>query len=72
VRIATSVGRNTLYILIVHVVLGGYITLFLNNFLESDYIYHLIAKCFIEVVMGVLVGEMITNCKKMSLKKEYR
>lgn len=56
-------GKNTLYILIVHTLFNGYINQYFARYFDSEYIYHMIFRLVIQLLLGVIVGKIISFIK---------
>lgn len=64
------IGENTLYILIIHTVFGGVISAWIGQFFDPQYVYHMVAHIFVQVVLGVLVGQIIAFVKTTIIRKK--
>lgn len=71
-KIIAAVGESTAYILVIHCVFSGKITAFVTNTLalNSENIYNLIVKTFIQVVLGTAIYFAVKYTKKL-LKAKF-
>lgn len=56
-------GENTLYVIIVHVLLGGYIYNWAANYLRTEDIYHMIACICVQILLGIMIGIIVKILK---------
>lgn len=71
-KFIAAVGESTAYILIIHTLFGGKITAFVTDTLalNQENIYNLIAKTFIQVVLGTAIYFAVKYTKKL-LKNKF-
>ncbi len=56
VKITSSIGESTLFILIIHTLLGGKIGVFYASWFDPTYIYHMIATISTQIILGIVIG----------------
>ena len=64
----TLIGRNTLYILLFHTLLGAYVGTWLSELVTPGYIYHFAALVVFQLVGGVALGVAVEGINKWMLK----
>ena len=60
-----DLGKNTLYILIVHELFSVYIYRWVMRFYNDAQIYHLIIYVIIQVIIGVIIGMGMNKIKNI-------
>ena len=72
-KFIAAIGESTAYILIIHSIFGSKITAFTVNTLSlnQDNIYNLIAKTFIQVMLGTLIYFAVKYIKKFIKEKVF-
>lgn len=70
IKLFSQIGRNTVYILIVHAALGGNIGNFVANYLAQGHVYYTVAMVAIQILLGIAIGNLndIINKKYCCVK----
>ncbi|MBQ6362196.1 MAG: acyltransferase family protein [Lachnospiraceae bacterium] len=68
-RILDVIGKNTIYILIVHTLLGVYINSVVKIRFDPNYMAFLICSVILQITVGTAIGESISFIKRFFLKK---
>lgn len=59
-------GENTLYVIIVHELLGGYIYSWAARYLRTEDIYHMIVCICVQILLGIMIGIIVKKLKNKS------
>lgn len=65
-RLLKKAGENTLYIIIIHGLLGGSICSWVSKYMNGENIYHMIVSIGLQIFIGTLIGIMVN--KKLYLR----
>ncbi len=69
-RVLQSLGRSTLYILIITALFNGYIYSFVGRRFGEGHIYHMAAVTVLELAAGVAVGMAVSRIKGVFIKED--
>lgn len=64
-KMVSVIGKNTIYVLIVHTVLNELLNQFFELYFDRNYIYLLILTLFIQICIGVIIGTIKDFGKKL-------
>ena len=69
-KMMNQIGQSTVYILMIHKLFGGKISMFIENVfsLNKNNIPHLFLLCLFQIVFGVLMGLLMNQLTKKSVK----
>lgn len=69
-KVGACIGENTLYILIIHTIFGGVLSEWVAQVFDPQYCYHMVVHMIVQVALGVLVGQVLSFIKAITIRKK--